>query len=164
MRYVECYKDETLAKRLGIPKQQIRHSPGKTKLCYGLENTTNSKGMIDEEPWSRGNEEIPYIKKLKTSNPQGWNNLQHSIRVLDDKDKQNKLIVLCPNLEGWILEAAKEVKIDVTKSPYGLPDDKDELHKVLGTKTRNENYEKLLDAMLKAKSPMLKTLEQLLKK
>jgi len=60
----------------------------------------------------------------------------HGIKLLSDNRSHNLLILLCPNLEAWILETAKEADVDVCN--YNLPNNASELHEVI-----NINVEKL---------------------
>lgn len=73
---------------------------------------------MDEDPLSA---QPPYIRKLKVRGPSEW-----KLKVLGDDERANCLIVLCPRLEEWILEAAKEARIKVEK--FGLPNDPLGLH------------------------------------
>ncbi len=66
--------------------------------------------------------------------------------------------MLCPKLEDWILEAAREAGVNV--NVYDLPDEAKRLHSMINTNLKK--LESLLDT-LKDKSKMLKTLENVLK-
>ncbi|MDP3024100.1 MAG: hypothetical protein Q8O10_01035 [candidate division Zixibacteria bacterium] len=68
------------------------------------------------------------------------------------------MIVLCPRIEEWVLKAAKEREIDISK--YGLSNDASELHELLTIKP--ERIVKLIED-IKGKSVMIKTLEGFLK-
>ena len=43
------------------------------------------------------------------------------LRILRNTNRNNDLIILCPRLEDWILEAAKEANVDI--ETYNLPKD-----------------------------------------
>ena len=150
MIYVECKPDETLVKALGILGKKIEHRSGKGSICKRLEKSGNSKGLVDEDPLSA---QPSYIRKLKLHSH------QHDIKLLYDKKANNYVIVLCPNLEEWILKATKEAKVN-TKN-YNLPDNTDELHKILNTKIGK--FTNLLQNLKKKKSRLLKTLEDFVK-
>lgn len=104
MIYLECYSDEALVKALGIHKKEIYHSYSKGNVCKKLEKNSESKGLVDEDPFST---QPSYIGKLKT------NSHEYDIKLLYDEIANNHLIVLCPRLEDWILKAAKEAGINV---------------------------------------------------
>jgi hypothetical protein len=151
MIYLECYPDEALLRILGIPVKKIHHAGNKGNVCKRLEKSTNSKGLVDEDPLST---QPSYIKKLKLHSN------EKSIRLLHDESVKNYLIILCPRLEEWILKAARESGLNIKN--YGLPNKADELHKVINV--RLEKYENLISDLKNRKSRMLKTLESFLKK
>ena len=124
--YVECKPDFKLVEVLGIPKKKIKHVAGKGNVCRVLKKKGNSVGMVDEDP------DCPqpsYLKDLQMVEE------SHGINLSDNRS-HNLLILLCPNLEAWILEAAKEAGVDVCN--YNLPNNASELHEVI-----NINIEKL---------------------
>ena len=132
--YVECKHDFKLVDVLGIPKKKIKHVAGKGNVCRVLKKKGNSVGMVDEDP------DCPqpsYLKELQmVEESHGIKILSHGIKILSDNRSHNLLILLCPNLEAWILEAAKEAGIDICN--YNLPNNASELHEVI-----NINIEKL---------------------
>jgi hypothetical protein len=150
MIYLECKPDEALVVTLGIPGKEIEHTSGKGSVCKKLEKSKHSKGLVDEDPSSI---QPSYIKKLKTLSN------KHYIKLLYDKNAENYLIILCPNLEVWILNATRDAEINIKN--YNLPDNADELHKILNTKIGK--FTNLLQTLIKEKSRMLKTLEDFIK-
>ena len=151
MIYVECKTETALVKSLvRVPRREIIHEiKGKAGVCEKLEKHEDCKGLVDEDPQSA---QPPYIRKLTLEDdfPQG------ELKVLCDESKGNRLIVLCPKFEDWILKAAREAKVDVRK--YGLPDDPDELHKVINLNL--VKLEKLLEGL--KDSDRIKALRKLL--
>jgi len=151
MIYTECKPDSTLVKMLGLPKRHIIHQQGKPEVCKQLEKRTNWKGLIDEDPFSV---QPSYLKQLQEKG-----DLSHyGLKILNDKSKNNVLIILCPRLEEWVLEASKNAGIDIKR--YNLPDDGEELHKVINTDL--QKFERLVND-LKGKSKMIKALERAIK-
>lgn len=152
MIYVECNPDYVLLKLLGVYRKDINHVRGIGRLCGKLGNTIHSKGLIDEDP----NKTHPsYIEELRPDNMF----LHYGIKILHDKKRDNTLFVLCPRLENWILEAAKESNIK-----HSLPDDWSELHKKISKERMKtsimKNWETLISD-LKRKSTRMKTLAKL---
>jgi len=147
--YVECKPDFALIKSLGIPKKNIIHAWGKSRVCRSLEKSSNSKGLIDEDPLS---EQPPYLEKLHLIQE------RHEIRTWHDSRRGNCLVVLCPRLEEWILKAAKEAEIDLRR--YNLPDDAEKLHKIINISINK--FEKLI-VELKGRSRIVKALEKSMK-
>jgi len=151
MIYTECKPDSTLVKILGNPKKQIIHLGGKPEVCKQLAKRENRRGLVDDDPFSI---QPPYLKKLRV-----MEDLSHyGLKILNDTSKNNVLIILCPRLEEWVLEAAKEAGIDIKR--YNLPDDGEQFHKVINIDLRK--FEKLVND-LKVKSKMMKALEKALK-
>lgn len=154
MIVVECNADATLVKCLtNIPKANIIHEfKGKPGVCNQLmENLTNSKGLIDEDPRAG---QHPYVKRAR---PHG-SFIQEDIKYLHDASRNNDLIVLCPKLEDWILKSAEIANIDVRR--HGLPNDANALRKVIDYKL-NE-FRILIHMMARRKSARILALKGLL--
>ena len=149
MIFVECDSDKALVKSLGIKRKHITHAFSKGNVCNQLEENTDCKGLIDEDPNSIQPHYIEDFKLLATEN---------GIKQFHQKTSNNFLIMLCPRLENWVLSAAKQANIDISK--FSLPDAPSLLHRVINTKIRS--FEILLDE-IKGSSIMLKTLENFLK-
>lgn len=92
--FVECNPDEILAVSLGVRKKILTHSNDKGRVCNSLEKKVDSVGMIDEDPESS---QPTYISKLKFVEE------HFKVKVLYDKKSNNKLIIIRPRLEEWIL-------------------------------------------------------------
>lgn len=150
MIYLECYTDKALVGALGIHKKEIYHSGNKGNVCRNLAKNRNSIGLVDEDPLSA---QPGYIGKLKLLSH------EHEIKLLFDENTRNHLIVLCPRLEDWILKAAREAKVNV--KDYSLPDDADELHKIINIIPGK--FAHLIEEIKNNKNKMLKNLELLLK-
>ncbi len=151
MIYTECKPDSYLVGILGIPKKQIIHQQGKPEVCKQLAKRENWKGLIDEDPFSI---QPTYLKKLE----QTENLSNYGLKILKDASKNNDLIILSPNLEGWILKAAKEAKIDIKR--YNLPNNEEKLHEEINTDLRK--FERLIND-LKDDSERVKVLKELFK-
>jgi len=152
MIFVECNTEETLAKQFGFGKKEIIHSGsgGKSKVCKRLEKAVKSKALVDEE-YPTANKPPYQTKLVQIDN-------KHNIKVLYDKKKQNRLIMLCPRFEEWILEAAKVAGVKMEN--YGLPDDADKLHNIINFKL--PALERLITDI--KPTVMLKTLHEFLRK
>jgi len=154
MIYVECKPDLTLVKSLtNVTRREITHEfKGKGEICNRLRKQTNCKGLLDEDPSSA---QPHYVKEAMLENEFP----QHDIKVLHHSSTDNRLIVLCPRLEEWILKAASETGIDVRK--YDLPNDAAKLHRHINISL--DKFENLLEE-LKESSNRLKTLKKLLER
>jgi|Deesub1362B_J571_1020462.scaffolds.fasta_scaffold05732_4 hypothetical protein len=121
MIFVECKPDRVLVESItGISRRKIRHAGNKPRVCKELERRRNCKGLVDEDPWSV---QPPYLRRMVVVEDLS----SFGIKILYDESRSNYLVVLCPRLEEWILEAAKEAKIDLRK--YGLPRDVERFHR-----------------------------------
>lgn len=129
MIYVECKPDLTLVKTITeIPNKEIIHAGNKPKVCKHLKKQRNCIGIVDEDP---GSSQLPYLKKMKVEKE-----IQSvAMKILSDSNG-NRLIVLCPKLEDWILQCARELNVDTKR--YGLPNNPQKLHEII-----NDNLEKV---------------------
>ena len=152
MIFVECKPDLALVKSLtNISRRGITHEfKGKGEICNRLKKQTNCKGLIDEDPSSG---QPRFVKEARLENDLS----EHDIKVLRHSSTDNHLIVLCPRLEEWTLNAAREARIDVRK--YNLPNDAARLHREINISL--DKFEDLLED-LRDSSDRLKTLKRLL--
>ena len=101
MIYSECKPDTALVRKLsGLPRRQLRHVRGKSEVCNRLKADVNCRGLVDEDP---GNPKPPYLSEILLAREP----LELGLKVYEDKLRVNRLIVLCPKLEEWILGAAR---------------------------------------------------------
>ena len=148
MYYVECNPDKALLCTLGISKKQVIHSFGKGNVCNRLKKTSNAIGLVDEDPKSA---QPSYIKTLELVDT------KDEIKLYFDSKTDNRLIMLCPRLEDWIVFAVRSANKDIMK--YGLPDNANALHKVINV--RQYNFQRLITD-IRDESVMLKTLIEFL--
>ncbi len=148
MIFVECDADKTLLTSLGIQSQQICHVFSKGNVCNRLRKNKNCLGLVDEDPDSG---QPQYLGTLTLDSH------DHGVKVLNDKNNQYKIIILCPRLEGWIVAAAKQAEVNL--ATYHFPDHGKTFHKVVNS--RLDDFEKLIKD-LKESSPMVKHLMSLL--
>ncbi|MGC8976679.1 MAG: hypothetical protein ACP5OB_03545 [Candidatus Ratteibacteria bacterium] len=138
MIYVECKPDKVLIENLDVlEKEKIYHCGGKGRVVSNVLKGKKNYGLIDEDPLS------PQPRKLKNFEKKYE---KYGIKIMGD-DKENKLIILCPNLERWILKVVKENSIDIKK--YGLPEEGEELHSIINTNINS--FIKLLKELKRTK-------------
>jgi hypothetical protein len=150
MVYVECKPDRELVRTIK-PGEIVIHAGGKSGVCKRLENAYHAKGLVDEDPQSA---RPPYMDKLKSLDG------RESVKLYYDRFRKNFLIVLCPRLEEWILNAVKELNIDL--KDYNLPADPNKLHAVINSNLKN--FRELLHTLKQKQSKKLAVLEEFLKK
>ncbi|MBS7268589.1 MAG: hypothetical protein KIH10_07140 [Candidatus Freyarchaeota archaeon] len=116
--YVECKPDSILVKSLiKISKKEIIHAGNKSEICKKLEKQENCIGLVDEDPNSP---QPTYMKRMEAEFLS-----EHGLKILHDK-RYNRLVVLCPRLEEWLLEAVKQANVQM--GSYGLPNEGMALH------------------------------------
>lgn len=131
MIFVEGKPDRVLLKSIGISVHLIRVEGSKGNVCNSLKKNRNVKGMVDEDP---DQAQPSYISQLKEVNK------DHNLIEYEDKTNSNKLIVVRPHLERWIVWAMDKAQIDL--ATFFLPTTSRELKKVINR--RLDKFEKLV--------------------
>ena len=96
----------------------------------------------------------PYFKRLNND----IHSDEHRIRFCVDKTKNNRLIILKPKFEDWIIQSAKLSKISL--SDYTLSNDPNKLHREINFNIGR--LQSLIHALKKAKNPAILRLKKLL--
>lgn len=149
--FVECKADETLVVALGAARLQVEHAANRAGVCAQLARREGVIGMVDEDPDSAPQS---YMKSLPQ---ESW---EHSVRVLSDKERGNRVVVLSPRLEEWLVESAKSAGLKMTD--FGFESDNGlQLHSEINQRLRNE--QNLIEALLVAKNPRIVRLQSLVK-
>jgi len=125
MIFVECKPDRTLTQFLieNFPAE-IVHSGNKPGVCKKLKKNQNCIGLIDEDPNSV---QPSYIDNLELE----YDLEQFEIRVLKDQTNNNRLIILKPRLEEWIIATTRNCNIEM--EPFGLDSNPHHLHSIINT-------------------------------
>lgn len=135
--YVECYADEDFLMNLGIAKKAIRHHENKYELIKALENNKNIIALIDADPNSKSEKILDQYNLI---------NDKEGIKYYYDKKSGNKIFLIYPQLEGWLINEAKKNNLSLTK--FGLSDQYSELHKKLH-KSRDKHKQIILQLIEK---------------
>jgi len=153
MFLVECKPDAILMRNLVSIPSKVEHAGNKPLVLRKLmRNYENSIGMIDEDPRSIQPPDIRRFREIDFSE-------ENKFRILHHSQRNNRLVVLCPRLEEWIIEASKEAKIDLAR--YNLPSDPDELHEKVNI--RIERFQRLVRKLIE-RSNRVKALQARLRK
>ena len=150
MRYLAECRPDTLLVKLLTGRRAI-HRGGKTRLIKKMiQSSETSKGLIDEDPQSPQPPLLRRFKLLSDEQPV-------RLKIYGDKNG-NRIVMLSPNLEEWIIGSAREVGLKLKS--YGLPDKAGDLRRVI-----NLNLRKFQDLILdlKDKSPRMKALSRILR-
>jgi len=125
MHIVECNPDVVLISELAsISRKNIMHAHGKHRVLRRLiYKDTDSIGMVDHDPLR-----IQPVKFLQRFSRDRYFPI-HKLEILRYEQRGNRLIVLYPKLEDWIMEAADSSRIRLRN--YNLPSNPDELHEVI---------------------------------
>ena len=153
MLYVECLPDEALARQLGLPKRALSHELNKDEVLKRIFEVSDSLGMVDEDPNSRL--PVQFGMMLKLEDFQQWDIALYTI-----SRRGNQVIVLCPDLESWLLKTAELARIRISDPPYNLPSNRKSLHKIINDRLDKVNL--LVADLLTAQSPRILKLRQLL--
>lgn len=144
---VECTPDESLVKNLGFTSSQVKHQPNKGEVCSYLLKNPGLIGMVDADPDS--------------AQPGFLNNCaivlnKYDVTVYQHNTQNVRLIVLNPDLEGWLIKYSKQSGLNPKN--FGLPNTSKALHKEVLQKL--PKLEKLISALITQKSPALKYLKR----
>lgn len=148
MYKVECDADVALVCCLaGVSKKRIMHHSGKNEVLKKLLRGNDSVAMIDKDPSSiQPTHYLQHFQSISFSENNG-------IEVLHNASGHNRLIILYPRLEEWIVESAR--RVDINLGDYNLATNGNELHAEINDKINR--FEELLDD-LKAPSNRIRTL------
>ncbi len=119
MIYLECFADEALVKSFGATSKMIKHAFSKGEVCNMLDKTTGAIGIVDEDPQSG---KPSYEKEMRN------HKIHEDAKVIicEHRGSGNKLILIRPRLEEFIIRISKEHRVDMES--YKLSSDPDKLH------------------------------------
>lgn len=149
MFIVECKPDVILVISLAsTSRRRVEHAGNKSRVLRKLmRNYQNSTGVIDEDPGSIQPPDLQKFRVVESLERDGLKILQHTRR-------NNRLIVLCPRLEEWVIAASREANIDLAN--YSLPNDPDHLGEIINV--RPERFERLAEGLMNSSSERVRTL------
>src|SRR5439155_27073491 len=96
--FLECKPDETLAVALGVLRNTVVHSGDKGRVAKALRENRNVTGLVDEDP---GRVDPPTLSKYVEVAA------SHDVKLKVDRARNNRLVVICPRLEPWLIKTAK---------------------------------------------------------
>ena len=149
MIFVECKPDFVLVNQF-ISRREIVHAGNISEVIKKVLKQAHSIGVIDEDPSSPKPTAFRKFVLRKTL-------ADESLQIYTAKNK-SKLIVLSPNLEGWILQVTRKEGINLRK--YGLPENERELHEIINLNLAK--FEKLLQDLIIKKNKQLLALRSML--
>ena len=115
MLYVEGKPDRILASKLtGLPGSEILRDRNKSEVLKRLVEQSNCLAMVDEDP---SHSPPSYLDRMQVAT--NLSNL--GLRVLEHRAQGNRVILLCPRLEEWIIQAAEDSNLRLDYRRYNLP-------------------------------------------
>lgn len=103
-----------------MPRKQLLHFGGKYELVKKLKDRVGDVGMIDEDPGKGQPKDLSSYRQTSTD---------EGLHLLTRQGSGGqRLVVICPKLEDWLIARAKSSGIRPDK--YGLPGDPDRLHSI----------------------------------
>ena len=148
--FLECKPDETLAIALGVSKRIIIHSHGKGKVSKSLSRNRDATGLVDED---FGHAEPSTLSTFHEVSA------EHDVKLRLDRASGNRLVVICPKLEDWIIKSAKAANVKMDR--FSLSENPSDFHADINF--RLSNFQNLIDELLEKRSPRLLHLKILLK-
>jgi hypothetical protein len=139
MTFVECKPDELLVRVLGVTRKQLRHENDKPRVCGRLSKLEKCIGLVDEDPHT---EQDKYIKELN------FQEEKHAVKIFKDSKRKNKVIMLCPRLEEWMITTTQDAGLKM--GDFGLSDKGNELHREING--RLQAFQKLIEKLLEVES------------
>jgi hypothetical protein len=146
--FLECKPDQTLAVALGFPEKDVVHSHGKGRVSNYLSKHQGVIGLVDGDFGSsepRGLKD--YVEKRH----------EHGVRLRTNPNRENRLIVLCPRLEPWLIQAAKTSGVKM--ETFGLPEKLHDLDALINQ--RLPNVGRLVEELLRRNNPAICFLQSL---
>ncbi len=150
--HIECTPEEVLLLNMGLTRDLIVHHSGSGSVCKTLDQNKNVFGLIDEDP--DRNSQHSYYNKLYRN----YESDQYNIRFCIDRENKNKMIIIKPRFEPWIIKVAELSGINM--ADFNLSNNPDNLHREINFK--RGDLQKLLHKLMAVKNPALLRLKKLL--
>ena len=150
---IECKADQLFLEKVFSSRKGItlKHGRNKSEIIKFLTKREyiGSLGMIDEDPHVNPPSYLlqHYKKHIETD----------AVIVYRNFENRTSLIVLRPRLEEFVLNIAKNAKID--PNDCGLPSNGEKLHAIINLQLKSFN--KLMEKIVDHHSPSLKKLKEI---
>jgi len=150
---VECNPDVALVETLTSPsRRRNKHAGSKSMVLRRLMRTyENALGIIDEDPDSTQPDDLQRFREI--------DNLErYQLRILQHNPRNNRLVVIIPRLEEWIIRASSEANIN--PQDYNLPNNPNQLHEIINI--RENRFRELIRDLMQ-RSDRVKALQTCLR-
>lgn len=153
MLYVEGKADEVLVIGLGLPRGEVSRELNKDEVLKQLDRQSHCLGMVDEDPNSPQPIQLSRMIVAADYDLLG-------LRALEHRAQNNRVILLRPRLEEWLLRAAGDAGLAVGGRRYNLPSSPTRLHREINLDL--SKVERLLADLTETDSPRIRQLRALL--
>jgi hypothetical protein len=152
----ECFVDTKIAEILGQVKK-YNHQHGCGDVANELKNKLQDSialGIIDEDK-NKG-PQAKYFSEFETIAE------ENNLILKKIKNKKHYLILICPEVEKWLLNDSQKINIDPGSEPYNLPRElKGFVQKTkLQNIEKNEGFKRFIKDLVKEKAPSITTLKK----
>ena len=151
----ECYVDTKVAEIVGQASKKFNHQHGcgdvanrlikhKDSVCLGIIDEDKNKG-----PRAKYFSEFESIKE------------ENNLILKKHKSRSQYLILICPEIERWLMNDANTAKIDPTDEKYDLPLDLKGFTSICKTQDidRNAGFYRFIKALVNKGAPSVSTLK-----
>ncbi len=153
----ECYVDTKIAEILGQAKGKYNHQHSNGAVANELQRRFKERivlGIVDED---KGKGSVPkYFAEFNIVVE------ENNLILKKHKDRNQYLILVCPEMEKWLLADAEKVNINPSDEEYNLPNKLAGLIRISKEKDidRNEGFKKFIKALIREKAPSITTLKK----
>lgn len=149
----ECYVDTKVAEILAQAKRKFNHQHGCGDVANQLKNRLREKialGIIDEDngkgPKARYFSEFNMIKK------------ENSLILLRHSERSQYLILICPEIEEWLLNDANAVNVNPLM--FNLPERLKGFKQITKTQDidKHEGFYRFIKELIEQSAPAITTL------
>ena len=155
----ECYVDTKIAEILGQAKRKYNHQHGYGDVSNEMQHNRLKEqialGIIDEDKY-KGPARKKYFAEFNLV-------IQENNLILKKRhSRKHYLILICPEVEKWLLEDAKKIDINPSDADYNLPNELKGFTKLSKIKDidKNEGFKKFIKALIRAEAPSITTLKK----
>lgn len=151
----ECYVDTKVAEIVGQASKKYNHQHGCGDVANKLikYKDTVCLGIIDEDK-NKG-PRAKYFSEFITLRE------EHNLILKKHRKRKQYLIVVCPEIERWLMNNARVVQIDPTDEAYKLPVDLKGFTSICKTQDidRNQGFYRFVKALINKGAPSILTLK-----
>lgn len=157
----ECYVDTKVAEIISQAKRKYNHQPGSGNVANQLKNrliNIPALGIIDEDknkgPVAKYFSEFDLITQ------------KDGLLLKKHQARNQFLIIVCPEIENWLLNNSVIVNLHQSLSEYNLPDNLKDLKKITKAQSIDDNigFYRFIKELVKRDAPGIITLKNWIEK